>query len=43
MSAAKPQRVCLRCRHQFACPDRFRFVCDLCHWIEEQRGQEPVS
>ncbi len=34
------RRRCLRCRNFFDVPSRFRFVCDLCHTIEEWRGAD---
>ena len=34
------RRRCLRCRNFFDVPSRFRFVCDLCHALEEWRGAD---
>jgi hypothetical protein len=34
------RRRCLRCRNFFDVPHRFRFVCDLCHALEEWRGAD---
>ncbi len=34
------RRRCLRCRNFFDIPSRFRFVCDLCHVLEEWRGAD---
>jgi len=34
------QRRCLRCRHLFEVESRFRFVCDLCHALDEWRGAD---
>lgn len=34
------RRRCLRCHNLFDSPSRFRFVCDLCHALEEWRGAD---
>jgi hypothetical protein len=34
------RRRCLRCRNHFDVETRFRFVCDLCHALEEWRGAD---
>jgi hypothetical protein len=34
------RRRCLRCRNFFDVPSRFRFVCDLCHALDEWRGAD---
>ena len=34
------RRRCLRCRNLFDVPSRFRFVCDLCHALDEWRGAD---
>lgn len=32
------RRRCLHCHNFFDSPSRYRFVCDLCHALEEWRG-----
>lgn len=41
-AAAAPilRRRCLRCRNLFDVPSRFRFICDVCHALEEWRGAD---
>ena len=39
-AAAAQRRKCLRCRNMFDAPSRFRFVCDLCHAVEESLGPD---
>jgi hypothetical protein len=34
------RRRCLRCRNLFDVPSRFRFVCDLCHALDEWRSAD---
>lgn len=34
------RRRCLRCRHLFDVDSRYRFVCDLCHALDEWRGAD---
>lgn len=34
------RRRCLRCRNLFDVDSRYRFVCDLCHALEEWRGAD---
>ncbi len=38
--ASAARRRCLRCRNFFDVPSRFRFVCDLCHALDEWRGAD---
>lgn len=34
------RRHCLKCRHLFDVDSRYRFVCDLCHALDEWRGAD---
>lgn len=34
------RRRCLKCRHLFDVDSRYRFVCDLCHALDEWRGAD---
>ncbi|MDA8048875.1 MAG: hypothetical protein M0002_02495 [Rhodospirillales bacterium] len=34
------RRRCLRCRNLFDVESRFRFVCDLCHALDEWRSAD---
>ncbi|MGH7085418.1 MAG: hypothetical protein ACREFN_10570 [Acetobacteraceae bacterium] len=34
------RRRCLRCRNPFDVESRYRFVCDLCHALDEWRGAD---
>jgi hypothetical protein len=38
--APQLRRRCLHCRNLFDVPSRFRFVCDLCHALDEWRGAD---